>query len=304
MQLAASLRLGVGLRRPPRSAAASRPARATWLGDDLGQGRPGVDAEADQVLHLGRLGGQLVLARRNPASSMARRIRSSWSSLSRIVKLGSIAQELGRPAEQAVADMVKRPGPDLARLVADQGVQPPHHLPRCAAGEGDQQDRVGRNAPGDQVGHAVGDDPRLARSRPGQDQVIAVGRHHRRPLRLVQILVEMPGSRAGNECLRVIFRMRRPGSLRPENPCQLLPDYSSLREFLNRQGLPGQRVRQLWPMSRPSARAVHDSRLRPSSWSGDDLHTNPISLGRGRTRRPGSSPITSGSASSRACIRS
>ena len=122
---------------------------------------------------------------------MASLTRSSWSSLSSIVKLGSITQQPGRPAEQTVADVVKRPGPDLAGILADQAIQPMHHLPRRAAGEGDQQDRIGRDAAGDQVRDPIGDHPRFSRPRPGQDQVIPVRRHDRCTLRVVQVLAEM-----------------------------------------------------------------------------------------------------------------
>ena len=89
--------------------------------------------------------------------------------------------------------MVKRAGPDPARLLADQRFQPPNHLPGRASGERDQHDRSGRHARGDQVGDAIGDDPRLARARPGQDQVVAVGRRHRRPLRVVQLALKLLG---------------------------------------------------------------------------------------------------------------
>ena len=79
--------------------------------------------------------------------------------------------------------MVERPGPDLRRLRADQRLEPADHLAGRAAGEGDQQDRLGRDPPGDQVGDAVGDHPRLARARPGQDQVVPVRGRGRRALR-------------------------------------------------------------------------------------------------------------------------
>ena len=106
-------------------------------------------------------------------------------------EVGLITEEPGRPAEQPVANVVKRPGPDLAGIIAYEALQPVHHLPRRAAGERDQQDRIGRDAAGDQVRDPIGDDPRFSRSRPGQDQVIPVRRHDRCTLRVIQILAEM-----------------------------------------------------------------------------------------------------------------
>ncbi len=85
------------------------------------------------------------------------------------------------------------PAQTFAALRADQGFEPADHLAGRPPGEGDQQDRLGRDPPGDQVGDPVGDDPRLARARPGQDQVEAVGGGRRRVLRLVQVGGELRG---------------------------------------------------------------------------------------------------------------
>ena len=57
------------------------------------------------------------------------------------------------------------PAQTCAACGPDQRFEPADHLAGRPAGEGDQQDRLGRHAPGDQVGDAVGDDPRLARAR-------------------------------------------------------------------------------------------------------------------------------------------
>ena len=59
------------------------------------------------------------------------------------------------------------------------------------------------NTPGDQVRHAIRDHPRLSRSRPGQDQVVAVGSHHSGPLRLVQVVVEMACQSRGQRMLEL-----------------------------------------------------------------------------------------------------
>ena len=57
-------------------------------GGDIGERLPGIESEADQVLDLGGFRRSLSLPAK-PASSMASLMRSSWSSLSSIVKLGS-----------------------------------------------------------------------------------------------------------------------------------------------------------------------------------------------------------------------
>src|SRR5262249_46877135 len=85
------------------------------------------------------------------------------------------------------ANVVERSRPDPRGVRSDQTLEPSDHLPRCAAGERDEQDRLGGDPLGDQVRHAVGDDAGLARAGSGQDQVVAVGGRGRGALRLVQI---------------------------------------------------------------------------------------------------------------------
>src|SRR5262249_28123326 len=59
--------------------------------------------------------------------------------------------------------------------------------------ERNQHNRAGRHTRGDQVGHAIGDDPGLARARSGQDQVVAIGCHHGGVLRFVEVALELLG---------------------------------------------------------------------------------------------------------------
>ena len=167
------------------------------LGDDLGQRAVDVGAEADQVLDLGGPGRHLAGAG-EPGVVHGQADEVELVLAVEDGEVGLIAQQRRRPPEQAIADVVERPGPDPVGLLADQGFEPADHLPRRASGEGHQHDRLGGHAGGDQVGDAEGDHPRLARSRPGQDQVVAVGRGHRCPLRLVQLALEVlaePGRR-------------------------------------------------------------------------------------------------------------
>ena len=142
------------------------------------------------MLDLGRFGRKLVLA------SEAGVLHGQPDEIELVLavqyrEVGLITEEPGRSAEQPVANVVKRPGPGLGGIFAYEALQPVHHLPRRAAGERDQQDRIGRDAAGDQVRNPIGDDPRFSRSRPGQDQVIPVRRHDRCTLRVIQILAEM-----------------------------------------------------------------------------------------------------------------
>ena len=162
------------------------------LGDDLGEGTIHVGAVTDHVVNGRRLGGQLARAG-EPGVVHGQADQVELVLAVEDGEIGLIAQQAGRAAEQAIADMVKRAGPDPSRLLADQQFHPPNHLAGGASGKRDQHDRFGRHARGDQIGDAIGDDPRLARPRPGQDQVIAVGRRHRRPLRVVQLALELIG---------------------------------------------------------------------------------------------------------------
>ena len=156
------------------------------IGDQFGQGPLHVEGVADQVQDQRRLRGHL------PRPDQPGLFHGQSDEVELVLavedrEVGAVSQPLGRPAEQAIADVVKRPRPDPRRLGADQGVEPPEHLAGRAPGEGDEQDRLGGRPLGDQVGDAIGDDPRLARARPRQDQVEAVGGRDRRALRVVQV---------------------------------------------------------------------------------------------------------------------
>ena len=185
MQLAARLRLayasdgGFELGRPVGEVRVA-------IGDQLGQGPLHVEGEADQVRDQRRLRGHL------PRPDQPGLVHGQPDEVELVLavedrEVRAVSQPLGRPAEQAIADVVERPRPDPRRLGADQGVEPPDHLAGRPPGEGHEQDRLGRDPPGDQVGDAIGDDPRLARTRPRQDQVEPVGGRDRRALRVVQV---------------------------------------------------------------------------------------------------------------------
>ena len=91
--------------------------------------------------------------------------------------------EAGRvAAQQAVADMVEGAAPDLSHPVAGGMAGALEHLARGAVGEGQQQDRRGRQAALDEVGHAVDERLRLAGAGGRQHQQRAVARRGRRQL--------------------------------------------------------------------------------------------------------------------------
>ena len=83
---------------------------------------------------------------------------------------------------------------DAARRGADQFAQPAFQLNRRQAVETQHQDALRRHPPNaHQVRHAVDDRPRLARSRPGQDQrVFVLGAGHDRLLHRVPQIVHDP----------------------------------------------------------------------------------------------------------------
>ena len=142
------------------------------------------------MVHERRLGGQLARAGQpGVIHGQLDQVELIFVVEDREVRL--IAEQFRRPAEQAIADMVKRAGPDLIGGLADQRFHAPHHLAGRAAGECDEHDRLGRHAREDQIGHAIGDDPRLARAGAGQNQVVAIGRRYRRALRLVQVALKL-----------------------------------------------------------------------------------------------------------------
>ena len=86
-------------------------------------------------------------------------------------EIGRIAQLADVAAEDADAERVEgRDFRPLFELLAQQGGGAFLHFVGRLVGEGDGQDSLGPNAVADQFGDAVGDDPGLSGSRPGQHQ--------------------------------------------------------------------------------------------------------------------------------------
>ena len=100
-----------------------------------------VGAEADHVMNGCRLGREL-LSSGEPGiiHGQPHQVELVFAVEDREIRL--IAQQMGCAAEQAIADVVKRSGPDARCLLADQRFQPLHHLAGGAAGEGDEHDRT------------------------------------------------------------------------------------------------------------------------------------------------------------------
>ncbi len=160
------------------------------LADHVAEGPVDVGAEADHVVHGGRLRRKLgATGKPGVVHGQPHQVELVFTVEDREIRF--IAKEMGSAPEEAVADVVKCSGPDARALLADQGLEPLHHFPGGAPGEGDQHDRPGRNTGCDQVGDTVGDHPRLAGARAGQDQVIAVGGRCRRALRFIQLTREV-----------------------------------------------------------------------------------------------------------------
>ena len=105
-------------------------------GDDVGQGDAGVQAEADKVLDFRGPGRELVLGG-EPGIVHGQANQVELVLTVEDGEVGFVAQKPCWRAEQAIAHVVKRSRPDLAGIVADQGVEPTHHLTRGPAGESD-----------------------------------------------------------------------------------------------------------------------------------------------------------------------
>ena len=101
-------------------------------------------------------------------------------------------EPLGQPGggvllgEQPEAEGVEGGDPHLGPGVAGQGGDPLPHLGRRLVGEGDGQDGARVEPLLEQPGHAVGDDPGLARAGAGQDQQRPLGGLDRLELRRVE----------------------------------------------------------------------------------------------------------------------
>ena len=112
------------------------------IGDQFGQGPLHVEGVADQVRDERRLRGH------PPRPDHPGLFHGQPDDVELVLavqdrEVRAVSQPLGRPAEQSIADVVKRPRPDPRRLGADQGVEPPEHLAGRTPGEGHEQDRLG-----------------------------------------------------------------------------------------------------------------------------------------------------------------
>ncbi len=65
---------------------------------------------------------------------------------------------------------MERAAPELAQFATEQIVHAPHHFAGGLVGEREQQNPVRRNPLLQQIGHAIGQRPRLARTRARDDQ--------------------------------------------------------------------------------------------------------------------------------------
>jgi len=100
--------------------------------------------------------------------------------------------------EEPGGDGVERSAPDPARgprfPVAEEPVDPAEQLARGAAGEGQQEDPIRRDASVDQMRHAVGERGGLSRSRPGDEQQRRVAMEHRLALPFVEVVEAHDGA--------------------------------------------------------------------------------------------------------------
>ena len=75
------------------------------------------------------------------------------------------------PPQDEIRDAVKRPAPDAMHILrAGQRLDAPQHLARRAVGKCREHNSLRRNAVLDQIRDAIGDRPRLARARTGDDK--------------------------------------------------------------------------------------------------------------------------------------
>ncbi len=82
----------------------------------------------------------------------------------------AISQKVTVPPEHAICYGVKRAAPEPAHIDAGQEFHAPKHFPGGLVREGRQEDPLGRRTRIDQTGDPVGQRPRLAAPRPGDDQ--------------------------------------------------------------------------------------------------------------------------------------
>ena len=102
---------------------------------------------------------------------------------------GVVTEVAGLPAQDADAGGMKGGHPHVPGRPAYQPLHPLGHLPRRLVGESDGQHLPGlRIQVAEQVGHPVGEHPRLARTGPGHHQHRPLHGGHRLPLGAVQVV--------------------------------------------------------------------------------------------------------------------
>ncbi len=98
-----------------------------------------------------------------------------------------VAEAVRLPAQDPAARGVEGRHPHVLRHRADEGGDPLLHLPRRLVREGDREDRPWRDVEiADEVGDAVGEDPRLPGPGTGNDKDRALGGGDGFPLRRVE----------------------------------------------------------------------------------------------------------------------
>ena len=114
---------------------------------------------------------------------------------------------------------------------ADQALDPLGHLARGLVRERDREDRVRRDAVlADQVRDAVGERPRLARSRAGHDQHGALGVQDGLGLDRVQVL-EQGGDGGHGSDSRCRARPAKAGTAKLRRTCEMADDLADVRTW-------------------------------------------------------------------------
>jgi len=113
-------------------------------------------------------------------------------------------------AQHARAERVERAHGDVARLFADEGEDARAHLGRGLVRERDREDLPRLDAPDtDEIRDSMGEHPRLAAARAGQDQQRTLGRGHGAGLLRIETRDDLIGER-----LALGGRLLRRGRLR------------------------------------------------------------------------------------------
>ena len=109
-------------------------------------------------------------------------------------EVGAVADKVAVGAQHAHAHGVERADPHAAHAVAQQGLEAVAHLGGGLVGEGDGEDAVGAHAEIlDDVGDAVREHARLARTRAGEHEQRPLGGEHRLALLRVERIQIDPG---------------------------------------------------------------------------------------------------------------